>query len=216
MRKAKERRYSPYYTGISSRQFLIDRSRGISRSSLRSSSIPRYQDHQYFTRLNTEKKDQINRYSEDGSNRDRLLKRSGNSSLNLAGFQNESWEEAYCRKGASPHTKDQLSWSIVSSSRIHEFSHPELRNANQQSKDQTLRLPPFFYANSSPKKTKLSRGLCNKSRRKNLPSRIKRTDLSIIPEQRDESEEPMSTSISTRHFIGTSQSPLLKCLATEC
>lgn len=196
-------------------RYADDSSRPISRSSLRSGAVPKYQDHHYFTRLNREKKDVPIRASvEDYLSRERILRKSG---VGLTCGYPESLDEAYCRSGGHPYFKDQFIWSPIINGQRAQAGAPceAVAGLQQPAKDQ-LRLPPFFYTQTAPAKLRLSRGLCHKSRRKNLATRIKRADLSIIPETRDESEEPTSTNISTRHFMSAQDSPLLRRQGPEC
>ena len=196
-------------------RFADDSSRSISRSSHRAGAVPKYQDRQYFTRLNREKKDGSVRASvEDYLSRERMLRKAG---VGLGSVCLEALDEAYSRSDGHSYLKDQLAWSsIVHGQRSQAGAAGETGSGVQQLAKEQLRLPPFFYSQPAPAKLRLSRGLCHKSRRKNLASRIKRADLSIIPETRDESEEPTSTTISARHFMSEQASPLLRRQGPEC
>jgi hypothetical protein len=181
----------------------------------RSSSIPRYHDHHHFTKLNKEKADLVLR--EEALAKDRtgqLRKPTASFLMNREHFQSGELEGAYWRHSNSS--------SLVKES-LQANSLP-IYSGNSKQILGTINWPDHYISGlsrdhmiasklSTPKSKpthslRLSRGLWAKNRRRNLPSRIAREQLYIIPESRDESEEHMSTVISEAQHFSSSRGNL--------
>ena len=177
----------------------------------RSGSVPRYKDHHHFTRLNTEKKE-ISLREEMSGIRERV-KRPCVVMPRDKEFQTLNEREDYRQDDSnSAHRENTGVWKYYPQGgskpqAIFAFHSPytEHSSATWPSREQSWANHSSARSSTGTTRHRLSRGLWAKSRRRNLPSRISREALSIIPESRDESEDYITTIISeSQIFVSSS------------
>lgn len=181
----------------------------LGRGMLRNNSTQKYFDNRYFTSLSIEKKDlplkpqdeALSFTRERGELKSKLSSFKGASTPNLI---LDSLEDAcYKRKEArQPSLEAYLAFMNFNTSyqvtgQLHQMGMCHSSECSQAAYSSFLQLNQKTQL--SNKKVRLSRGLWNRSRRRNLATRVETRELSVIPE-RDESEERASMNVSSTRF----------------
>lgn len=181
----------------------------LGRGILRNTSTQKYYDNRYFTSLSGEKKDPNVRPQDEAltfiRERGDFRNKFGHSrGLAAQGLNLEPLEEAcYRRKEARLPTLEaymafmNFNTSYPVSSSLHQKAAAQGTGCFQSPYASICHLAPR--PQPSHKKVRLSRGLWNRSRRRNWATRVEGRELSVILE-RDESEERASINVSSTRF----------------